>query len=165
MNEIETLIGQHKFIRDRTLKILDDIATSDNPEALYWMMPFGIPGRAHIAWQMMHCAATLDRYLNVRILKRSPVDSILVERYAGGSTPDPELKPNPDEIKKTLSITLKPYADFMLGLGEEKLDDIPDESQGRSYRDVLYLLNWHEAHHHGQCQIIWNSFKEKHRNL
>ena len=57
------------------------------------------PGRAHIGWQAMHCAATHDRYLNVGLRGGQPRDAALVANFAGGSTPSdqkvPDLAPDP----------------------------------------------------------------------
>ena len=162
MKESEVYIDQHKFIRERVLKLLDEIAASEkSEEALHWRMPFGEPGRAHIAWQFMHCAATLDRYLNVRILASDVKNKDLVDRYAGGSTPDSKNIVTPAEIKSQLAQCTEPYYNYFLSIDDKNMTDVPNPETGKTHREILQLLNWHEAHHHGQCQIIWNSFQKK----
>ena len=159
MNEIQSLIEQHKFIRNRLLKLLGEIEESGQTDALTWMLPFGEKGRAHIAWQMMHCAATIEKYLHVKLENAEPEDPELVEKFGGGSVPDPNQAIKPDQIKKALDKTLLPFYDLLNKLNPENIHNFPPGSPDRSYRDILYLLNWHEASHEGQCRIIWNSFK------
>jgi len=162
MKESEVYIDQHKFIRERILKLLNEVSGSaDSTEALHWMLPFGKPGRAHMAWQFMHCAATLDRYLNVRILSASAKNQEMIDRFAGGSKPDPDLIVSPEEIKSYLMETTEPYYRYVLSLDDAVMMAVPNPELGRTYREALQLLNWHEAHHHGQCQIIWNSFRSR----
>jgi hypothetical protein len=157
--EINTLIEQHRFIRNRLLKLLGEIEASEKVrEALLWMMPFG-KGRAHISWQMLHCAATLDKYLNVRILQGVAFDPELVELYGGGSASDPAAYVEPAAIREILERTTEPYYQYYLSIVPERLDDPPYQGADRTHREILYLLNWHEASHQGQCQIIWNSFR------
>ncbi len=54
-----------EFARRKTLELLDAIATRPDAVAVLKWRPG--PGRAHIAWQLMHLAATDDRHLNVRM--------------------------------------------------------------------------------------------------
>lgn len=84
MNPIETFLEQHTYIRSRLIGLLKEIEDSGKAEeALYWKLPYGEKGRAHIHWQVLHCAATLDRYLNVRVLKQNPKNEKLVAGFAG----------------------------------------------------------------------------------
>ena len=159
MNEAHLLIEQHKFSRARLLKTLDEVEASPKAaEAIQWSMPFG-RGRAHIGWQMMHCAATLDRYLNVRILGGKPHKAGLVEHYAGGSESKPDRIVTPTEIREALAETVGPYFEYFLNMSPEKLHEKPNEAADRTHLDMMMLMNWHEAHHQGQCHIIWNSFR------
>ena len=162
MKESEVYISQHKFIRERLLKLLDEVASSSHSrEALHWMLPFGNPGRAHMAWQFMHCAATLDRYLNVRILSGTVKNQELVDHFAGGSRPDPDKIIEPEEIKTQLLKTVEPYYKYCLSIEDSAMTAVVNPEVGKTNREIMQLLNWHEAHHHGQCQIIWNSFQKK----
>lgn len=62
----DTVIAAAEFTRGRLLGILDTIEKSgqDVNKILAWRPG---AGRAHIGWQAMHCAATHDRYVNVRL--------------------------------------------------------------------------------------------------
>ena len=66
MSDLKTILSVLDFTRDRLLGTLDGIANSgqDLQKVLVWRP--GV-GRAHIAWQAMHCAATHDKYVNVRM--------------------------------------------------------------------------------------------------
>lgn len=159
MNEAQILIEQHKYARTRLLKTLEEIEGSGMAkDAIHWSMPFG-KGRAHIGWQMMHCAATLDRYLNVRILGAQVRNAELVENYAGGSESKTDLIVTPQQIRSALEETSAPYFDYFIKLDPAKLREKPNAAADRTHLDILMLLSWHEAHHQGQCHIIWNSFK------
>src|SRR3954467_918335 len=89
-----------EFVRKKTLDTLDAVAKRpDAAELLAWRPG---PGRAHIAWQLMHIAATDDRHLGVRMKGGDPADPENVRHFAGGSTPD-ENVPSVDEIRRYLT--------------------------------------------------------------
>ena len=158
MTPIDALIQQFEYGRMRLLKTLSDIeALPVADELLHWRMPFG-KGRAHIGWQMMHCAATLDRYLNVRILEKDPVDSHLVTNYAGGSNPDDQVRITPDQIRSALAATAPPFLSYFRALSEDRLSQKPHERADRTHVEIFHLLTWHEAHHQGQCHLAMNCF-------
>lgn len=162
MNPIETFLEQHTYIRSRLIGLLKEIEDSGKAEeALYWKLPYGEKGRAHIHWQVLHCAATLDRYLNVRVLKQNPKNEKLVAGFAGGSVPDPENRIPLNSVREILSETFEDYCAFFRKLDPVKLSEKPHPDADRPFKDVLLLLNWHEAEHTGQCQIIWNCFKNR----
>src|SRR5258708_4260774 len=85
--------------RRKTLELLDAIAKRPDPAAVLHWRPGS--GRAHIAWQLMHIAATDDRHLNVRMKGGTAKDAELVRRFAGGSVPDDDI-PSMDEIRRYL---------------------------------------------------------------
>ena len=89
-----------EFTRKKTLDTLDAIAKRPDAQAVLGWRPG--PGRAHIAWQLMHIAATDDRHLTVRMKGGELAESENVKRYAGGSTPDDSV-PNVDEIRRYLT--------------------------------------------------------------
>jgi hypothetical protein len=159
MNEIKALLSQHRYIRSRVLGFIKEIESAPYAqEAIQWSMPFG-RGRAHIAWQLMHCAATFDRYLNFRILNIEPKFPDLIKAYGNGSTPDSRLIIKIEEIVSALDITIRPYYEYFENLNPEKLDSKPHPGAEKTHREILELLNWHEATHMGQAQITWNSFR------
>src|SRR5258707_12602464 len=104
----DTLIAGLEFSRGRLLGTLDAIEKSgqDVQKVLAWRP--GV-GRAHIGWQAMHCAATHDRYLNVRIRGGSPKNEQLINNFAGGSIPSDTNVPSLAAIREALAAT---YADF-----------------------------------------------------
>jgi hypothetical protein len=159
MNEITTLLGQHKYIRSRLISFIKEIeSTPYAQEALQWSMPFG-KGRAHIAWQIMHCAATYDRYLNFRILNQNPKNPDLVKAYGNGSVPDSKVIVKIEEIVSALDLTTKPLYNYFEALEPEKINLKPHSEADRTNKEILEMLNWHEASHMGQSQITWNSFR------
>ena len=158
--EIQTLLFQHKYIRTRFLQLLKEIEDSGKEsDALHFRLKTGSSERAHIGWQMLHCAATYDRYLNIRLLEKEVKDRELVENYASGSTPTASIRVSPELIKTKLLETTSAYYNYFSNLKIEDLDEFPHPRIDRTYRDILMILNWHEAEHMGQCQITWNSFK------
>src|SRR5262245_19544682 len=104
----ETLIAALEFSRARLLGTLDAIEKSgaEVSTVLAWRPG---PGRAHIGWQAMHCAATHDRYLNVRIKGGSAKDEALTANFAGGTTPADDKVPTIGEIRAKLE---KAYGDL-----------------------------------------------------
>src|SRR5687767_6735002 len=94
-----TLLDFLDFGRKKTLDLLDTIAKqADAAKILAWRPG---PGRAHIAWQLMHIAATDDRHVHVRMRGGEPQNAEYVRRFAGGSTPDEQI-PTVDDIRSYL---------------------------------------------------------------
>jgi hypothetical protein len=160
--DVPTLVAGFDYNRSRLLGILDTIESSGQPmeKVLSWRPG---PGRAHMAWQFMHCAATHDRYLNVSLRGGSPRHPALVEAYAGGSTPADANIPSAQTIRQTLEIT---YADFKSYLQQMTAADL-DRRVGPAGKEQpissrLLLLAWHEAHHQGQIHLTWNLYKAAH---
>ena len=59
------IVELFEFVRKKTNDFLDAIAKlPDAAAALGWRPG---PGRAHLAWQLMHIAATDDRHLHARM--------------------------------------------------------------------------------------------------
>ena len=137
MNEITSLINQHKFIRNRSIGLIREITSNSyGQEALQWSMPFG-KGRAHIAWQFMHCAATYDRYLNFRILNQEAKYPDLVKAYGNGSVPNSKLIVKVEEILSALEITTKPYYNYFESLSPERIEEKPHLEAEKTHREIL----------------------------
>src|SRR5437867_1806459 len=97
---IADMIESLHYNRGKTLAFLDTLAKQENAtKALGWRPG---PGRAHLAWQLMHIAATDDRHVHVRMTGGQPQEPKFVERFAGGSTPDDDV-PTIDTIKNYLA--------------------------------------------------------------
>lgn len=158
--EIQVLLSQHKFIRSRLLQLLQEIEDSGKgDDALHFRIKMGSTERAHIGWQMLHCAATLDRYVHFRILQGEPKDKELVKNYGFGSKPDTNLRTSANEIRTKLQETTEIYYKYFENLSIDSIDTLPHSQSEKTYKEILILLNWHEAEHMGQCQITWNTFK------
>lgn len=152
------LIEMLDFNRTKTLAFIDGLAkVGDVQKALAWRPG---PGRAHIAWQLMHIAATDDRHVHVRmgLPGGQPQDAELVRRFAGGSTPDEEI-PAVDAIKAYLDAQRKNVIAFLKKLDEKALLTKPHDQAPWTYAEWVKVLAWHEAHHQGQAHLTLNMYK------
>jgi hypothetical protein len=152
------LIEMLDFNRTKTLAFIDGLAkVGDVQKALAWRPG---PGRAHIAWQLMHIAATDDRHVHVRMGPPGgqPQDAEFVRRFAGGSTPDDEI-PSVDVIKAYLDAQRKNVTAFLKTLDAKTLLTKPNDQAPWNYADWVKVLAWHEAHHQGQAHLTLNMYK------
>ena len=145
--------------RRKTLELLDAIAARDNATAILAWRPGS--GRAHIAWQLMHIAATDDRHLNIRMKSGEPRQPEYVRRFAGGSTPDDQI-PTPEEIRRYLAERRQDLLDHLRGLSEAALLEKPNPQAPWAYAEWCRVLTWHEAHHHGQAHLTYNLYRAAH---
>ena len=155
-----TLLAQIDFSHARLLGILDTIEKSgqDIAAVLAWRPG---PGRAHIGWQALHLAATLDRYLNVRLMDRPPTDPQLVEQFGGGSTPSDSAVPTLADIRSKLADHQAAFRKYVAGTTDAdhaRMIQFSPTVQ-RSVGESIVLLTWHEAHHQGQIHLTWNCYK------
>jgi uncharacterized damage-inducible protein DinB len=163
MSTIHTLTAQYQFNRPRTLGILEKIEQEGDPQRILGWRPG--PGRAHIAWQLMHIGITEELFATERLVvgaKAAFTD--LVPRFKGGSTPDDEI-PAPALIRKVLEEsrahlleTLNKFGDKDLGFMPEALPE-PLRQRKLTLLDIVNILAWHEPHHQGQAHITFNLFK------
>ena len=155
------LIEVLDFNRTKTLALLDGVAKLDiTAQALGWRPG---PGRAHLAWQLMHIAATDDRHVHVRMAPPGgqPKNAAYVQRFAGGSTPDDDI-PSIDEIRRYLVEQRVEVLTYVKGLSDSALATKPAEQAPWTYQDWLKVLGWHEAHHQGQAHLTLNLYKAAH---
>jgi hypothetical protein len=155
----QTLVAALDFGRSRLLGILTTIEKSgqDPQKVLAWRPA---PGRAHIGWQAMHCAATHDRYFNVHVRGGKPTDEALVANFGGGSTPSDTNVPDLATIRSALETHYANFRDYVTGVcAEELARKLPN---GRTVGESILLLTWHEAHHQGQIHLTWNLYKQAH---
>jgi uncharacterized damage-inducible protein DinB len=159
----DTLALVLEFSRSRLLGILEAIEKSglDVNKVLAWRPG---PGRAHVAWQAMHCAATHDRYLNVSLLKGTPKEAQLVANFAGGTIPSDDNVPPLGVIRDKLASQYDALKNFVAQQTPQTLETKVAGPGGkdRTVGESIILLAWHEAHHQGQIHLTWNLYKANH---
>jgi hypothetical protein len=158
MTLTDVFAQNYAFHRTRTLGLLDKIEQEPDPERVLSWRPG--PGRAHIAWQLMHIGITEELFATERLAPhKSGAWADLWPRFRGGSTPDDDI-PSPKLIRDVLAgsrahllATLKEFSD--------RLNEVPEALKARNLtiREILYLLGWHEAHHQGQAHITLNLYR------
>lgn len=156
-----TLLAMVDLARARTLGTLDAIekaAGADLPKVLAWRPA---PGRAHIAWQAMHCAASLDKILNVRLRGGAPVDAELLANFASGSTPSDANVPDLATIRATLARTFPDWQAFVAAADAAELSRaiVVPNAPPRTVAEWILTMAWHEAHHQGQIHLTWNCYQ------
>jgi uncharacterized damage-inducible protein DinB len=149
-----------EYNRKRTLGTLDAIAQRPDAAAVLAWRPG--PGRAHLAWQLMHIAATDDRHLNIRMKSGEPVEPDYVKRFAGGSTPEDTDVPSADTIRKYLTERRTALLEHLAGLSDADIATKPNDQAPWAYEEWFTLLAWHEAHHQGQAHLTLNLYKAAH---
>lgn len=147
------------YNRARTLAFLDGLAKRPDVQAVLAWRPG--PGRAHLAWQLMHLGATDDRHVHVRMTGGEPQNAECVRRFAGGSTPDESI-PTLEEIRTYLAAQRKELVEHLKRVPDSQLDSKPNEQANWTYREWIKLLAWHEAHHQGQAHLTFNLYKAQH---
>ncbi len=145
--------------RKKTLEILDAIARRPDAAAVLAWRPG--PGRAHIAWQLMHVAATDDRHLYVRMKGGEPREPDLVRRFAGGSIPD-DAVPTVDDIRRYLTERRTEMVAHLRMLEDSQLTTRPRPEAPWNYLEWVQVLAWHEGHHQGQAHLTLNLYRAAH---
>jgi len=150
------LIEMLDFSRQKTLVLVDKLAEQANVQSALGWRP--APGRAHIAWQLMHIAATDDRHVHVRMTGGQPQNPELVRRFAGGSTPDDNI-PTLDEMRHYLATQRAEVLGHLKKVPDSALTTKPNDQAPWTYQEWLKVLAWHEAHHQGQAHITFNLYR------
>ena len=163
MSTIENFVAQWQFNRPRTLGLLEKIEQEKEPQRVLGWRPG--PGRAHIAWQLMHIGITEELFATERlVVGAKPAFADLVPRFKGGSTPDDEIPAASlirrvlEESRAHLLETLKKFSEKDLGAAPEALPE-PMRQRIPTLQHVLHILAWHEPHHQGQAHITFNLWK------
>jgi uncharacterized damage-inducible protein DinB len=146
--------------RTRTLGTLDEIAKQPNPAAALGWRPG--PGRAYIAWQLMHIGITEELFATERLFGKTNHFPEVTPRFKGGSTPDDNI-PSVEKIRDLLSATRQHLLDGVNTLTEADLSRIPEafKERGWTIAKALQVLSWHEAHHQGQAHLTLNLWKNR----
>jgi hypothetical protein len=147
------------FNRQKTLAFIDNLAKQPKINEILGWRPG--PGRAHIAWQLMHLAATDDRHVHVRMTGGQPQEPEYIRRFAGGSTPDDSI-PDLDEIRRYLAVQRAEVVNHVKKLEDKMLPTKPIEQAPWTYQEWLKILAFHEAHHQGQAHLTFNLYKTSH---
>ncbi|MBL9084869.1 MAG: DinB family protein [Planctomycetales bacterium] len=159
MSTAETTLKTYEYYRPRTLAILDKVLQEPDPVAVLGWRPG--PGRAHIAWQLMHIGVTEEIFATERLApEKAGAFQDLWPRFRGGSTPDDDV-PSPELIRKVLEESRAHLAETLRAIPDSRLGEIPQALAQRKLTigDVLHLIGWHEAHHQGQAHITFNLYK------
>ena len=161
--EQNVLIAMMELVRQRLLGSLDGIEKSgqDVAKVLAWRPG---PGRAHIAWQAMHCAATHDKYLNVMVKGlANATDPASVAAFGGGSTPTDQNLPSLVAIRAALDKNYVAFREYLQGLVPADWQrQVGPPDRRRTIAEAAMLMAWHEAHHQGQIHLTWNLYKAAH---
>ena len=163
MSLATTMVETYTFYRRRTLGLLEQIEQEADAAAILAWRPGD--GRAHIAWQLMHIGVTEEIFATERLAPEKPGAWIdRWPRFRGGSTPDDDI-PTPETIREVLAGSREHLLATLADYGDDRLDEIPEalKQRGLTVRDVLQIIGWHEAHHHGQAHITLNLYRAAHR--
>jgi hypothetical protein len=159
----QTLLAAMDFARGRLLASIEAIEKSgqDPAKVLAWRPA---PGRAHIGWQLMHCAATHHRHLYATLQGKPIADEKLVTDFAGGSKPSDQNVPTLEGIKSRLASTFTEFKAYLAGVSASELSTrkVGPPDRQRPLEEWLMLYTWHEAHHQGQVHLTWNLYKAAH---
>ena len=161
MSTITVLVDHLAFLRGRTLGLLERIEKEPDAVAALGFRPG--PGRAHIAWQLMHIGITEEIFATERLQPEKPrAFEDLWARFRGGSTPDDHIS-TAAEIRRVLSESREHLIETLKGFNDDQLGHIPEafKERGLTLRDVLHILAFHEAHHQGQAHLTLNLFKNQ----
>ena len=158
MSFIESSIAIIEGVRERTLATCSAIEESADSEQILGWRPG--PGRAHIAWQLMHVGITEDLFATERLTDGTTTYPDLKDRFRGGSTPDDTI-PTMNEIKTVLADSRSRLIEAFRRFSDDDLELIPESLKERGWNlsKVLKILIWHEAHHQGQAHLTLNLWK------
>src|SRR3954463_5000657 len=124
MSKIEQFVEMWQFNRPRTLGLLEKIEQEKEPQRILGWRPG--PGRAHIAWQLMHIGITEELFATERLLPGTkPAFADLVPRFKGGSTPDDEI-PQAALIRRVLTESREHLLQTLSRFGDKDLGTIPE---------------------------------------
>ena len=159
MSTIHSLIAACQFNRTRTLATLERAEQDKDSQRALAFRPG--PGRAHVAWQLMHVAITEELFATERLWpEKKAIFTEFIPRFKGGSTPDDDI-PSAALIRQVLSESRSHLLDTLSRFGDKDLGTIPEAMKERKLTvlDILHILAWHEGHHQGQAHITLNIYK------
>lgn len=161
MSTISILIDNLRFLRIRTVGLLERIEKEADVRQALGYRPG--PGRAPIAWQLMHIGITEEIFATERLAPdKARAMEVLWPRYRGGSTPDDQI-PAAEEIREVLNQSRAHLLDTLGRFSDADLGWIPESLKERKLTllDVLHILGFHEAHHQGQAHLSLNLYQHR----
>jgi uncharacterized damage-inducible protein DinB len=162
MSTLHSSLAAYQFNRIRTLATLQRAEKEKDVRQVLGWRPG--PGRAHVAWQLMHIGITEELFATERLAPETkPAFTQLVPRFKGGSTPDDDI-PSAALIRQVLTESRTHLLETLNRFGDKDLGIIPEFFKERKLAlvDVLHLIAWHESHHQGQAHITLNLYKAAH---
>lgn len=161
MSVISVTTDMWALNREKSLALLDRIDETGESQAILGWRPG--PGRAHIAWQLMHIGVTEELFATERILGTKASFEDVVPRFRGGSTPDDD-PPVSEAIRDLLASSREHLLETIEQFSDSDLKTIPKPMQERGWSlgHILKILNWHEPHHQGQAHITLNLWLAAH---
>lgn len=159
MDAVHALLAAADFAQDRLSGSLDAVTKFPSPADALAFRPG--PGRAHAAWQFLHIAATLNKYVAFINGHSAPGDVDLVNNFGGGSTPSDQNIPSAEAIRKSLDRDLASFRKLVQAQDASTLDKTittPGNKQ-RTMLEVINLMIWHTTHHQGQIHLTLNLYK------
>jgi len=161
MEVLERFQPQWRFNRGRSLAMLDEISKLPDPQRVLKFRPG--PGRAHIAWQLLHVAITEELFATERLCGTPAAFSELIPRFKGGSVPDEDV-PDVEFIRRVLNETRDHLLATVTKFTSADLATVPEAFRERGWNVelALLILGWHEAHHQGQAHLTLNLWKAAH---
>jgi uncharacterized damage-inducible protein DinB len=161
MNDVDFHVQLCEFNRTRTLGLLEQIEQTPDPQAVLGWRPG--PGRAHLAWHLMHIGVTEEIFATERLAKKPGAFTDLWPRFRGGSTPDDDI-PSPSLVRQVLDESRQHLIATLRELDLSQLDELPPlwKERGLPLRTVLHIIAWHEPHHQGQAHAKLNLYKASH---
>lgn len=145
--------------RERTLATIAAIEKLDDPQAALAFRPG--PGRAHIAWQLMHIAVTEEMFATERFFGTPSDIENVCRRFQGGSSPSDEDVPTLETIVRTLADSRTHFLKALDRFSDSDLDSVPTglSERGWTLQKALTILSWHEGHHQGQAHLTLNVYR------
>jgi uncharacterized damage-inducible protein DinB len=162
MNTLDFFFSQYEFNRKRTLDLLETIEKDPQCARILAYRPG--PGRAHIAWQLLHIGVTEEMFASERLAPhKEGAWQDAWPRFRGGSTPDDDI-PSAAFIRELLNGSRERLIATLREFPESRLGEIPASmaKRGWTVRTILSVLAWHEPHHQGQAHLTLNLYRAAH---
>lgn len=154
----DLVLHQMTYNRNATREVLTGMEkTGQFEKALLFRPP---TGRASIAFQLMHIAASDDVLLAENLAIQPPVSLAYIDAYARGKKP-PEKHPSRADIEAYLKKTSDALRAHIRAMKPGDLGKKPHAKSWGTNFEMLQSVIFHEAHHQGQAHLTLNIFKAR----